>query len=252
VYNKMTFCIAMKVEQGIVALADTRITSGSERSTARKVSVFEHGRHSFFLMTSGLRGARDKMLTYFQDEMEEDGSRFEKLYQAVNAVAKNLRRVASEDRQPLEESGMQFNLHCLIGGQLERDTEHKLYLLYPQGNWVEITEGTPYSLIGESSYGKPLLERSLLYNTTLETALKIGCLAFFSTRTATTDVDFPMDVTIYPRDSFHIWQIRFEHEDLAHVNKWWQDRLRRSIDELPSEWLRPIFPLQRPHEGKAS
>jgi putative proteasome-type protease len=248
----MTFCIAMKVEQGIVAIADTRITSGAERSTARKVSVFEHGRHSFFLMTSGLRAARDKMLTYFQDEMETDGTRFEKLYQAVNAVAKNLRRVAAEDRQALEESGMNFNLFCLIGGQLERDAEHKLYLLYPQGNWVEITQGTPYSLIGESSYGKPLLERSLFYDTPLETALKIGCLAFFSTRTATTDVDFPMDVTIYPRDSFHTWQFRFAHEDLAHVNKWWQDRLRKSIEELPSDWVGRVFPLQMPRSDEAS
>jgi putative proteasome-type protease len=248
----MTFCIAMKVEQGIVAIADTRITSGTECSTARKVSVFEHGRHSFFLMTSGLRAARDKVLTYFQDELENEGVRYEKLYQAVNAVARNLRRVAAEDRQALADSGMHFNLTCLIGGQLERDSEHKLYLLYPQGNWVEITEGTPYSLIGESSYGKPLLERSLMYSTSLETALKIGCLAFFSTRTATNDVDFPMDVTIYPRDTFHTYQVRFEHEDLAHVNKWWQDRLRRSIDELPSDWVGRIFPLQLPKTNEVS
>jgi putative proteasome-type protease len=236
----------MKVEEGIVAIADTRITSGSERSTARKVAVFEHGHHSFFLMSSGLRAARDKMLTYFQDELEAEDTKFDKLYMAVNAVAKNLRRVEAEDRAALEKSGMQFNLYCLIGGQLERDTEHKLYLLYPQGNWIEITEGTPYSLIGESSYGKPLLERSLQYSSSLETALKIGCLAFFSTRTATNDVDFPMDITIYPKNSYHISQFRFQYEDLAHVNKWWQDRLRMSIGELPDDWVKNIFPLKAP------
>jgi putative proteasome-type protease len=238
----MTFCIAMKVEEGIVAIADTRITSGTERSTARKVSVFEHCRHSFFLMSSGLRAARDKMLTYFENELESEDAKFDKLYQAVNAVAKNLRRVEAEDRSALEKSGMQFNLYCLIGGQLERDNEHKLYLLYPQGNWIEITEGTPYSLIGESSYGKPLLERSLQYSSSMETALKIGCLAFFSTRTATNDVDFPMDVTIYPKNSYQIKQVRFQHEDLAHVNKWWQDRLRHSIGELPDDWVKGVIP----------
>ena len=247
----MTFCIAMKVEEGIVAIADTRITSGTERSTAKKMTVFEHGRHSFFLMTSGLRSVRDKTLAYYEDVVEREDAHFDKLYKAVNAFAEQLRRVRAEDRQALEDGGLQFNLVSLIGGQLERDTEHKLYLLYPEGNWVEVVKGTPYCLIGESSYGKPLLERSLLYTSPMETALKIGCLAFFSTRTATTDVDFPMDVVLYPRDTFHIHQHRFEYEDLAHVNKWWQDKLRRSIGELPDEWLKHIFPLVAPPAGAA-
>ena len=100
------------------------------------------------------------------------------------------------------------------------------------------------NFLGESSYGKPLLDRSLMYTTTLQTALKIGCLAFFSTRTATTDVDFPMDAVLYPRDSYRIWSLRFQYEDLAHVNEWWQNRLRASIDELPSDWLGRVFPLE--------
>lgn len=233
----MTFCIAMKVEEGIVAIADTRLTSGSERSTARKVHVIEHDRHSFFIMTSGLRSVRDKTLTYFLDAIEEEDKKYDKLYKAVNGFAQHLRRVEAEDKKALEEASLDFNLYTLIGGQLENDDEHKLFLLYPQGNWVEVSQGTPYYLIGESAYGRPILERSLMYSSSLRTALKIGSLAFFSTRTATTDVDFPIDVVIYPRDSYHMTEHRFHHEELAHVNKWWQDKLRASIGELPEDWI---------------
>jgi putative proteasome-type protease len=240
----MTFCIAMKVQEGIVAISDTRVTTGSERSTARKLSVFEHDRHTFFLMTSGLRSVRDKTLAYFYDLLEQEDPRYDKLYKAVNGFAEQLRKVHKEDHEALTEAGLHFNLHALIGGQLERDSEHKLFLLYPQGNWIEITQGTPYCLIGESSYGKPLLDRSLMYTSTMQTALKIGCLAFFSTRTATTDVDFPIDAILYPLDSYRIWQYRFQQDDLAHVNEWWQNRLRSSIDELPSDWLARVFPLR--------
>jgi putative proteasome-type protease len=240
----MTFCIAMKVEEGIVAISDTRVTTGSERSTARKLAIFEHDKHCFFLMTSGLRSVRDKTLAYFHDLLEQEAPHYDKLYKAVNGFAEMLRQVHKEDGKALEGAGLQFNMHALVGGQLERDAEHKLFLLYPQGNWIEITPGTPYCLIGESSYGKPLLDRSLLYTSTMQTALKIGCLAFFSTRTATTDVDFPIDAVLYPRDSYRISHFRFDHETLAHVNTWWQDRLRSSIDELPSEWLARVFPLR--------
>ena len=128
----MTFCLAMKVESGLVGIADTRVTTGSEHITARKVSIHQHGRHSMFLMTSGLRSARDKALTYFEETIEQNDEAFDKLYKAVNAFAQQVRRVAEEDKDALEESGLRFNLYAIVGGQLENDSEHKLYLLYPK------------------------------------------------------------------------------------------------------------------------
>ena len=107
----MTFCIAMKVRDGLVGLADTRITTGVEQITARKVTVHQHGRHSMFLMTSGLRSARDKALTYFEEVLAESGETFDKLYKAVNAFAAQVRRVAKEDKQALAEGGLNFNLY---------------------------------------------------------------------------------------------------------------------------------------------
>lgn len=238
----MTFCIAMKVKDGLVGIADTRVTTGHERSTARKVEVIQNGRHAMFLMTSGLRSARDKALTYYHEVIEDSTIQHDRLYKAVNAFADQLRRVYAEDHDALKEAGLPFNLYSIIGGQLENDNEHKLYLLYPQANWVEVSPGTPYYLIGESAYGKPLLERSLRYESSIETALKIGVMSFFSTRTATTDVDFPIDVVVYKKDSFFIGRHRFEREELSHVNEWWEERLRGSIDRLPSDWLDNTLP----------
>ncbi len=233
----MTFCVGMKVKGGLIGIADTLVTSGSECITARKVTIHQHGNHSMFLMTSGLRSLRDKALTYFSEVLEESDENFDKLYKAVNAFATMVRQVADEDKKALAESGLQFNLYSIIGGQLERDKEHKLYLLYPQGNWVEVGQGTPYYLIGESSFGKPILDRALTYESDIETALKIGYLAFDATRTSASDVDFPIDIVIYQKDSYVVVEERYERRNLIHISEWWQDRIKSSVSEISSDWI---------------
>ena len=100
----MTFCLGMRVGDGLVGIADTRVTSGTEVITARKVSVHEHGGRNFFLMTSGLRSVRDKALTYFEEILEASDAEFDKLYKAVNAFSKQLRRVASDCASMVESS----------------------------------------------------------------------------------------------------------------------------------------------------
>lgn len=233
----MTFCAAFKIEEGLVGISDTRLTSGTERTTAKKVTIHQHGKHSMFLMTSGLRSVRDKALTYFEEVIEENDAHFDKLYKAVNAFAEQLRRVANEDKEALKEAGLDFNLFSIIGGQLEKDKEHKLYMLYPQGNWVEVGNGSPYFLIGESSYGKPILDRVLRYETPMEMALKLAYLAFDSTRISAVDVEFPIDVVLYKKNSFEIVQHRFEREDLQHLPEMWQESLRDAVEKMPNEWV---------------
>jgi putative proteasome-type protease len=237
----MTFCLGMKVKDGLLGLADTRVTTGTERITARKVTVHEYGRHSMFLMTSGLRSVRDKALTYFGEVIDESDTTFDKVYKAVNAFAQQVRRVAEEDRKALEESGLAFNLHALVGGQLEADSEHRLYLLYPQGSWVEVSRGSPYYIIGESGYGKPLLDRVLTYDTTIELALKAGFLAFDATRTSATDVDFPLDVVLYRRGTYHTVEHRYERGDLEEISDWWQRSIQQRAYEAPGKWIEALL-----------
>ncbi len=243
----MTFCLGMKVQEGLVGIADTRVTSGSECITARKVSVYQGDRWSMFLMTSGLRSVRDKALTYFDELMEDpEASHPDRMFKVVSLFADQIRRVSREDKEFLEEAGLSFNIHVLVGGQMERDAEHKLYMIYPQGNWVEVGPGTPYHIIGASGYGKPVLDRTLQYDDTMRFALKVGCLAFDSTRISAADVDFPVDILLYARDSFQMVTQRFQKDDLVEISEWWQERLRTSIRELSMSWMEPLLKQMPP------
>lgn len=235
----MTFCLGITVEEGLVAIADTRIMAGNKLTTAQKISTynFDNGLGAFFMMASGLRSVRDKVMTYFDEEMSSMDEPFDKMYKAVNALAGKMRQVSHEDKQYIEQGGLRFDIHILMGGQLQNDAQHQLFLIYPEGNWVIITQGTPYHIIGESEYGKPILDRTLKYSDNLPLALKVGCLAFDSTRISASDVDFPVDVVLYYKNSSQLVEHRYQKDELREISNWWQERLRALIQELPSEWI---------------
>ncbi|WP_297335318.1 peptidase [Algoriphagus sp.] len=233
----MTFCLGIKTKYGLIGLSDTRITSGSETTTSKKVYVVNKQKHSFFIMTSGLRSVRDKAITYFSEVIERKDDSFSKLYQAVNEFGNQVKIVAQEDKVHLEEAGLNFNLYSIIGGQLNEDAEPKLYLLYPQGNWIEIRRGTPFVIIGNSGFGNPVLRRSLQFDDSMEYALKCAFLAFDATRISANDVDFPIDTVILRNDDYHLKEKRFEQKELEHVSAFWNERLKSAIAELPSDVL---------------
>ncbi|KAB7733046.1 peptidase [Rudanella paleaurantiibacter] len=237
----MTYCLGIKVRSGLVAIADTRLTSGTEVSSNRKITVHQVEHHSLFVMTSGLRSVRDKAITYFREVLAEQDRSFNKLYKAVNAFGEQVKRVAREDRESLTASGLNFNLNAIVGGQLEDDDEHKLFMLYPEGNWVEVDNGSLFKIIGNSGYGKPLLFRNLTYDTSLADALKIGFLAFDATRVSANDVDYPLDVVIYPNNSFHMTEHRLEKDDMDEISHQWSALLNNSVRKLPNYWMDPIF-----------
>lgn len=237
----MTFCLGIKVKQGLVGIADTRITSGREVTMARKLTFFEGRQQSLFLMSSGLRSLRDKTLTYFDELWSEQDPPFDRVYKAVNALAQQVRRVAKEDKEALAANELHFNIHCLVGGQMKNDKEHMCYLLYPEGNWVEVSQSTPYHIIGSSTYGKPVIDRTVTYETPMDIALKVGCLAFDSTRISAADVDFPIDVVLYQKDSYTLFEHRFEAKELEEITVWWQDYLRQGVRGLPAQSLEAII-----------
>jgi len=116
-------------------------------------------------------------------------------------------------------------------------------MMYPEANWVEVGTGTPYFLIGESSFGKPILDRVLRYDSSIATALKVGYLAFDATRASAVDVDFPIDVVIYSSGSGKIEVQRFERNELIEVSVWWQEILSEAIEQLPAECFDRIIPI---------
>jgi len=239
----MTYCVGMLVRQGLVALSDGRLTSGSQLSVARKNILMGTGPASrFFLMNSGLRSLRDKTLAY----LRQSGFQPPTMLAAVTAYCKALRRVMEEDREALEAANFKFNLHALIGGQLAEDEHPALFLVYPEGNWIAADERTPFLAIGTTSYGKAILDRVLVSETHLETAAKLAYLSFDNTRLGTADVGFPVDLLTYRRAIRQWEEFHFNHDDLALQHHWWNQHLAKLAEALPD------LPGQRELERVAS
>jgi putative proteasome-type protease len=233
----MTFCLGITVEEGLVGLADTRVVSGGESLTASKVATYQGPGFSFFVLNSGLRSLRDKTLLCFEEAFTRNTSVRERLFKVVNLYAAQVRRIAEEDSKALREADLNFNIHALIGGQMTADSVHRLYMVYPEGNWVEVGPDTPYQIIGNSGFGKPILERSLTHADPMLFGFKLGILAFDATRLCASNVDFPIDLLLYRRGSYDLVEHRFQREDLSEISSWWQERMRRAVDELPSKWV---------------
>ncbi|WP_207422091.1 peptidase [Desertivirga brevis] len=247
----MTYCLGIKVREGLVAIADTRITSGTDTTVKKKVYVDQREQHSIFIMTSGLRSVRDKAVIYFK-ELIDEGTEYNKLYKAVNAFGEQVRRVGREDRAALEQSGFKFNLTTIIGGQLRDDEEHKMFLLYSEGNWVEMDEGSPFVIIGNSGHGKPILQRTLHNDSSMELALKTGFLSFDSTRAAANDVDFPIDVVLYRKNSFNLIQHRYEKQDLENISAQWACELKKSLQNISNDWMQTAFDKMNTYKTQAN
>jgi putative proteasome-type protease len=235
----MTYCLGIKVKEGLLAIADTRITSGTDTTVKKKITIEQKDKFSLFIMTSGLRSVRDKALVYFTELLET--KEFNKLYKAVNAFGEQMKRVAKEDKDSLEKAGFKFDLNTIIGGQLSGDDEHKLFLLYPEGNWVELGQGAPYVIIGNSGHGKAILNRILDENSSLRLSLKTGFLSFDSTRVSSNNVDFPIDVALYKKDSFHIVEKRYEKKDLEYISTQWAEELKTALENISEDWMEAAF-----------
>jgi putative proteasome-type protease len=149
--------------------------------------------------------------------------------------------VAEEDRHSLEMAGFKFNLNTIVGGQLQEDKEHKLFLLYPEGNWVELDETAPYVIIGNSGQGKAILNRVINKDTTMKQALKAGFLSFDSTRVSNNDVEFPIDIVLYKKDSFSAVEYRYEQKALENISELWAEKLKTALDDIPDEWMDAAF-----------
>ena len=237
----MTFCLGIRVAEGLVAIADTRVVAGNECLVARKTASYQGPGFAFFVMNSGLRSLRDKILLNFEEAFARRSETRDRLFRIVNLYAEQVRRAGEEDGEALRRAELKFNSFALIGGQMAGDSGHRLYLVYPEGNWVEIGTDTPYQIIGASGFGKPILERSVTHSDSMQYAFKVGLLAFDATRLCAADVDFPMDVILYSKGSFELVEHRYSLDDLRPISNWWQERMRRSVQELPSEWVEAAF-----------
>jgi len=237
----MTFCIAIQVRQGLLALADTEIVKGNERVTRSKLSFVPNDIQNWWLMTSGLRSIRDKAVTYLHQELSNEANQDQQLFELANRFGNILRRVRKEDGESLSMSGLAFNMHAILGGQLRGDPQPKLFYVYPEGNWIEASPDSPYFIVGRTHYAKPILDRLLTSETSLRNAASLAFLAFDMTRTSVHDVDFPIDFLVNDVDRRQTMQHRYLRSDLEHVSSWWNETLCQALEKFPSENFSELF-----------
>ena len=227
----MTFCIAIKSKTGVVALSDTRISSGLGVSTSKKIQIYHEKGNSFFLMSSGLRSIRDKVIHLFEDELENASA--DKLYKIANLVGNAVKQARAEDLEQLKESNFFFDGHFIVGGQCSKDKRSTIFLVFPEGNWVEVSDESPYTIIGNTAFGKPILRRLLHENITFDLAIKAAYLSFDATFKNASDVDFPLDFALYRNNTFEIQEVRKTEEDLKATATKWNQMLLDAADNLP-------------------
>jgi len=227
----MTFCVAIKSKTGVVALSDTRISSGLGISTSKKIKTYQDGGNSFFIMSSGLRSIRDKVIHLFEDELEVHPA--DKLYKVATLIGNAVKQARLEDLEQLEQSKFFFDSHFIVGGQCARDKYSTIFLVFPEGNWVEASDESPYTIIGNTGFGKSILRRLLHENITFDLAIKAAYLSFDATFKNASDVDFPVDFALYRNGTFDIQELRKTENDLKDTAVRWNKMLIDAANELP-------------------
>ena len=128
-----------------------------------------------------------------------------------------------------------------MAGQLAKDDAPKMYYIYPEGNWIESSEDSPYFIIGRTHYAKPILDRLLRSDTFLRHAAALAFSAFDATKASVTDVDFPIDMILAESKSGKSHYRRFAEDELAHDSKWCHQTLSDALSDFPIDCFEPLF-----------
>ena len=240
----MTYCVGILVRDGLVMMSDTRTNAGIDNiASFRKLHVFEDaGERVLTIATAGNLSITQSVMSLLNEGFkdQETGEEFllsqcEGMFQAAQLVGRAVREVYRVDGPSLEQQGNKFDVSFLLGGQM-KDRRLRLYMIYAAGNFIEATSDTPFLQIGETKYGKPILDRAVTYNSDLYDALKIALISMDSTMRSNLAVGLPMDVMVLRRDAL---KAELKHrieagdpyfEDLRHR---WSEALKTAHLAIP-------------------
>ena len=248
----MTYCVAMLLDTGMVFLSDSRTSAGVDQiSTFRKTTVFQRpGDRVIVLQTAGNLAITQAVTSMLREHLEATDGRpnlfsVTNLFEAARCVGDAIREVHKRDAEQLKEFGLEFNASIILGGQI-RGESPRLFSIYSAGNFIEATAETTYFQIGESKYGKPIIDRVLRRSSSLNEGAKCALVSMDSTIKSNLSVGLPLDLVIVKRDRFDVarhMSIDAENEYFHGIRNRWSEALREAFAELPDpDWLRMPMP----------
>jgi putative proteasome-type protease len=239
----MTYCVALRLNRGLVFAADTRTSAGNDNVTVfRKLHYWRKmGERVVVLLSAGNLAVTQSVISILNEQLVKELSpgaeslfTVPSLYRAARLAGDAVRQVHKIDGPSLEEGGSSFNANFILGGQIGAEVP-RLFHIYPEGNFIEATGDTPFFQIGEHKYGKPIIDRVVQPNMRLGEAAKLALLSFDSTLRSNLSVGLPIDLLIYERDSLDVRrEKRIEQEDeyFRKLSAAWSEALRASFAKM--------------------
>ncbi|MGK7930748.1 MAG: peptidase [Microcystaceae cyanobacterium] len=241
----MTYCLGIINRFGIVMGADSRTNAGVDYTSAyRKLFDFSKSKERVILVcSSGNLSVTQGVVTELKRDISHDDKvnlhNLDSMYDIAHYIGSKSRQIQDRDREWLERDNVKYHCHFLLGGQIQGE-EPQLYLIYPQGNYIQATKETPFLQIGETKYGKPLLDRTITYDTPLDAMAKCALLSIDSTMKSNISVGPPINMVMYETDSLlvrHTLQLRLGDPYLAKIRKLWENYVRQAFEAMPNlEW----------------
>jgi putative proteasome-type protease len=240
----MTYCVAIKLNAGLVFLSDSRTNAGLDQiNTFRKMIVYEKpGDRFMVLLSAGNLSIAQSVREILQvEQLKENGDatgttiwNATSMFDAARVLGSAIRRVYQRDAESLKQAGMDFNVSLIFGGQIAGEGM-RLFQVYSAGNFIEATPETPYFQIGESKYGKPVLDRVITPSTPLEEAAKCALVSMDSTLKSNLSVGLPLDMVVYEANSFSTDKIVCIDDNNPYfkmLHNSWGQKLREVFDSI--------------------
>ncbi|MEY4500806.1 MAG: hypothetical protein RIS52_696 [Pseudomonadota bacterium] len=243
----MTYCVAVKISAGLVLLADTRTNAGLDNiSRFSKMFTFEApGERVIAMMTAGnlsiTQGVMSRLRRNIQ-KAEQEGEDIETvlsaktLFRVAELVGDEMCHMQDQYREEVAAQGVSTDSSILIAGQ-RAGGKLRLFLVYSAGNFIEATRDTPFFQIGEHKYGKPILDRVITPEATIEDAIKASCVSMDSTMKSNLSVGMPLDLVVIEKDKLAFsYQRRIDADDVgfAAIARNWSQLLRTGFEALPA------------------
>ncbi|HSR62641.1 MAG TPA: proteasome-type protease [Gammaproteobacteria bacterium] len=233
----MTYCLSISLKAGIVFVSDSRTNAGVDNvSTYSKMYGFGvPGERQFVLLSSGNLATSQGVVAQVKRDIKQGNAINLMSFQHLGDAAEYIGGLSRMQQEKHTGGGADYEASFIIGGQI---TGHKpaIYLVYPQGNYITTSQDTPYLQIGESKYGKPILDRILKPNSSLETAAMCALVSMDSTMRSNLTVGPPIELSIYETDSFqsgHYYRFDEDSEYLRQLKRSWDKLLKEAFKKLP-------------------